>query len=174
MNWSASDVSSSQAAIAGKAALPLILQRRNTGQDGPRIASYAHYQSPVDHGPRRYRSAGLRVFLLTCRVTRRAAEIVAWTFGAAGSSCGPGTWAAAAASTATRWAWPSTGSSAPGRSRGGVLPWPGLARGLWAPGRPCRALGDALGSARDAPAGHPRAFRGRVPSSGTPQSSPWA
>jgi len=40
--------------------------------------------------------------------------------------------------------WPSTGSSAPRRSRGGVLPRPGLARGLWAHSRPSRALGDDL------------------------------
>jgi len=45
--------------------------------------------------------AGLRAFSLTSRLTQRDAEMVAWTFWAAGSSCGPATWTAAAASTAT-------------------------------------------------------------------------
>ena len=89
------------------------------------------------------RTAGLRAFSLTCRATQRAAEIAAWTFWAAGS-CGPATWTAAAASSATSWAWPSTGSSALRRSRGGVLPRPGLAQDLRAHGRPCRAVGDDL------------------------------
>jgi len=102
--------------------------------------------------------AGLRAFSLTSRLTQRDAEMVAWTFWAAGSSCGPATWTAAAASTATCWAWPSTGSSVPRRSRGGVLPRPGVARGLRARGRPSRALGDDL----DPGTGCPRLCRARA------------
>src|ERR1700746_2953676 len=56
---------------------------------------------------------GLRAFSMASRLTQRDAEIGAGTFGAAGSCCGPATWTAAAASTATCWAWPSTGSSVP-------------------------------------------------------------
>ena len=60
----------------------------------------------------RARIAGLCAFSLVFRVTQRDAGIAVRTFWTAGSCCGPATWAAAAASTATCWAWPSAGSSA--------------------------------------------------------------
>jgi catechol 2,3-dioxygenase-like lactoylglutathione lyase family enzyme len=47
--------------------------------------------------------------------------------------------------------------------RGGVLPQPGIARGLRAPGRPCRALGDDLDPGTGCPRRARSAGRGRSP-----------
>ena len=56
---------------------------------------------------------------------------------------------------------------------GGVLPRPGIARGLRAPGRPCRALGDALDSGTDVHAEHARLAAAGVAIIREPATEPW-
>jgi hypothetical protein len=111
---------------------------------------------------------------LTSHVTQRAAETAAWTFWAAGSSCGPATWTAAAASNRDvlglaiyrEFGPPDDpgvmfflGPGLPGISGHTVGP-PGHSVMIWI-------------QARDIHAGHARLAAGAVPIVRGPATGPW-